>query len=78
MTEEAGAYAVGMDIDAAGLVTLALHGKPFGPKTLENIKEIVQSTKLPFILKGMMTPDEAELANALAPKDMFPKCHSSK
>ena len=51
-----------MDIDAAGLITLALHGKPVGPKTLEEIKEVVESTKLPFILKGIMTPDEAELA----------------
>jgi 4-hydroxymandelate oxidase len=62
MAEQAGAYAVGMDIDAAGLITLALHGKPVGPKSVEDIKEIVQSTKLPFILKGIMTPDEAELA----------------
>lgn len=60
--EESGAYAVGMDADAAGLITLALHGKPVGPKTPEEIKEIVNSTKLPFILKGIMTPDEAELA----------------
>lgn len=62
MAEDAGAYAVGMDIDAAGLITLALHGKPVGPKTVEDIKEIAQSTKLPFILKGIMTADEAELA----------------
>ncbi|MCM8710104.1 alpha-hydroxy-acid oxidizing protein [Clostridium sp. SYSU_GA19001] len=62
MAEESGAYAVGMDIDAAGLITLALHGKPVEPKTLQDIKEIVQSTKLPFILKGIMTSDEAELA----------------
>jgi isopentenyl diphosphate isomerase/L-lactate dehydrogenase-like FMN-dependent dehydrogenase len=62
IAEEAGVFAVGMDIDAAGLITLALHGKPVGPKTIEEIKEIVESTKLPFILKGIMTPDEAELA----------------
>lgn len=62
LAEEAGAFAVGMDIDAAGLITLALHGKPVGPKTVQEIKEIVDSTKLPFILKGVMTPDEAELA----------------
>jgi 4-hydroxymandelate oxidase len=62
LAEEAGAYAVGMDIDAAGLITLALHGKPVGPKSVEEIKEIAQSTKLPFILKGIMTADEAELA----------------
>lgn len=62
LAEEAGAFAVGMDIDAAGLITLALHGKPVGPKTVEEIKEIADSTKLPFILKGIMTADEAELA----------------
>ena len=62
MAEKAGAYAVGMDIDAAGLITLALHGKPVGPKMMEDIKEIVESTSLPFILKGIMTADEAELA----------------
>lgn len=62
LAEEAGAFAVGMDIDAAGLITLALHGKPVGPKTVEDIKKVVESTKLPFILKGIMTADEAELA----------------
>lgn len=62
LAEQAGAYAIGMDIDAAGLITLALAGKPVGPKTVEEIKEIVHSTKLPFILKGIMTVDEAELA----------------
>lgn len=62
MAEEAGVFAVGMDIDAAGLITLALHGKPVGPKTVEEIKEVVQSTKLPFILKGVMTAEDALLA----------------
>jgi 4-hydroxymandelate oxidase len=62
MAEEAGAYAIGMDIDAAGLITLSLHGKPVGPKSVEDIREIAQSTRLPFILKGIMTPDEAILA----------------
>lgn len=62
MAEKAGVFAVGMDIDAAGLITLALHGKPVGPKSVEDIREIVKSTKLPFILKGIMTTDEAELA----------------
>ncbi|HOE56619.1 MAG TPA: alpha-hydroxy-acid oxidizing protein, partial [Bacillota bacterium] len=48
--------------DAAGLITLALHGKPVGPKSVEDIRQICRSTELPFILKGIMTPDEAELA----------------
>ena len=39
-----------------------MHGKPVMPKNVEEIKEIVASTKLPFILKGIMTVDEAILA----------------
>lgn len=62
IAEDAGVFAVGMDIDACGLVTLKLHGKTVTPKTISEIKEIVSSTKLPFILKGIMTPDEAQLA----------------
>ncbi|WP_454053369.1 alpha-hydroxy-acid oxidizing protein [Clostridium sp. Marseille-Q7071] len=62
LAEEAGAFAVGVDIDACGLITLALHGKPVMPKGVEEIKELVSSTKLPFILKGIMTADEAILA----------------
>lgn len=62
LAEEAGAFAVGVDIDACGLITLALHGKPVMPKNVEEIKELVNSTKLPFILKGIMTVDEAMLA----------------
>ncbi|WP_392486660.1 alpha-hydroxy-acid oxidizing protein [Haloimpatiens sp. FM7315] len=62
LAEKARVFAVGMDIDACGLITLALHGKPVMPKDVKEIKEIVDSTKLPFILKGIMTADEAELA----------------
>ncbi|MBA1333728.1 MAG: putative glycolate oxidase [Firmicutes bacterium] len=53
--EAAGALAVAMDIDAAGLTTLALLGKPVSPKPVEEIKEIAASTNLPFIIKGIMT-----------------------
>ena len=62
LAEKAGVFAIGMDIDACGLITLALHGKPVMPKNVEEIKEIVNSTKLPFILKGIMTADDAKLA----------------
>lgn len=62
LAEESGAFAVGMDIDGAGLITMALLGKPVSPKTVDEIKELVNCTKLPFILKGIMTVDEAELA----------------
>ncbi|MCG0275136.1 MAG: alpha-hydroxy-acid oxidizing protein [Thermosediminibacteraceae bacterium] len=57
-----GALAVGMDIDGAGLVTMALMGQPVGPKTREELEEIISKVDMPFILKGIMTVDEAELA----------------
>ena len=53
---------MGVDIDACGLVTLSLHGKPVVPKDLEQIKELVKSTELPFILKGIMTVEDALMA----------------
>ena len=62
IAEDAGAPAVGMDIDGAGLVTMGLKGQPVSPKTPDELSELVSSTKLPFILKGIMTVDEAELA----------------
>jgi len=60
--EEAGTLAVAMDIDAAGLAILAAAGKPVSPKSVEEIRSIVSSTKLPFILKGIMTAAGAKKA----------------
>lgn len=60
--EESGALAVGMDVDGAGLVTMALKGQPVGPKTPAQLREIISSTSLPFIVKGIMTVDEAVMA----------------
>lgn len=62
LAEKAGAKAVGIDIDACGLVTLNIYGTPVKAKKVEEIRELVNSTELPFILKGIMTPDEAEMA----------------
>jgi isopentenyl diphosphate isomerase/L-lactate dehydrogenase-like FMN-dependent dehydrogenase len=60
--EESGAMAVGIDIDGAGLVTMALKGHPVAPKTFYQLRELVKMTDLPFILKGVMTAQEAEMA----------------
>lgn len=60
--EEAKVIAVGMDVDGAGLITMALKGQPVGPKTIGELKEIIGLTSLPFIIKGVMTVEEAEIA----------------
>lgn len=62
MAEEAGALAVGIDIDGAGLITMALKGQPVSPKTTKEIEELVKATNLPFVLKGIMTVKDAEIA----------------
>jgi isopentenyl diphosphate isomerase/L-lactate dehydrogenase-like FMN-dependent dehydrogenase len=62
MAEASGAFAAGMDIDGAGLVTMALKGQPVGPKTFYQLREIAGMTSLPFVLKGVMTVQEAEMA----------------
>lgn len=60
--EASGALALGVDIDGAGLVTMALKGHPVGPKNFYQLRELVGMTELPFILKGIMTAQEAEMA----------------
>ena len=62
--EEAGLLATGMDVDGAGLVTMAMKGQPVGPKTPAELHEVIAATRLPFIVKGVMTVDEAEAAVA--------------
>lgn len=60
-----GCPAIGMDIDAAGLITLRKMGRPVSPKTQEELKSIIETVHdwgLKFILKGVMAPDEAALA----------------
>lgn len=54
--------AIGMDVDGAGLVTMAMYGQPVGPKNPAELKDIISKVHVPFILKGIMTPDEAEIA----------------
>ncbi|MDR3640070.1 MAG: alpha-hydroxy-acid oxidizing protein [Humidesulfovibrio sp.] len=57
-----GASVVGMDIDAAGLVTLRLMGRPVGPKSIEKLKDIIAHVPTKFVVKGIMTPDDAKRA----------------
>ena len=44
LAEESGAFAVGVDVDACGLVTLSMHGKTVVPKDMDAIKELKKST----------------------------------
>ncbi len=59
---DAGAVAIAVDVDAAGLVNMALLGQKVEPKTAEQIREVVQAADRPVILKGIMTPEDAVIA----------------
>jgi 4-hydroxymandelate oxidase len=59
---DCGAVAIGMDIDAAGLITLRAMGRPVSPKPLETMRKIIARTGTRFIVKGVMTLEDAELA----------------
>lgn len=59
MVKASGAFAVAMDIDAAGLPFLQNHVPPAGGKSVEQLREIVRMAEIPFILKGIMTPRAA-------------------
>jgi isopentenyl diphosphate isomerase/L-lactate dehydrogenase-like FMN-dependent dehydrogenase len=59
---DAGASIVGMDLDAAGLFTLRLMGRPVFPRPAEALAEIIGKSDMKWILKGIMTPEEAEKA----------------
>jgi 4-hydroxymandelate oxidase len=57
--ETAGCVAVGIDVDAAGILPMRAAGQPVEPKTVAQLKELVQSTPLPLILKGIMCVEDA-------------------
>lgn len=59
---EAGAKICGIDIDACGLVTLKKMGRPVLPKPPEELARIIEETPMEFIIKGIMTSEEAVMA----------------
>ena len=55
MVQESKAFAVAMDVDAAGLPFLKNMEPPAGSKTVEELGEIAKIAGIPFIVKGVMT-----------------------
>ena len=57
--EEINAIAVGVDTDGCGSYMMRTHNKPVFRKTSNEIKELVEATKLPVIIKGIMCVEDA-------------------
>ncbi len=55
IAKASGAFAIAMDIDAAGLPFLKGMNPPAGSKTVEQLSEIAKMAEVPYIVKGVMT-----------------------
>jgi len=76
--EEAGAIAVGMDIDGAAFITMKMKNQDVEPKSLEKLRNIISSTKLPFVVKGVMTKEDAILAYKAGAKIIMVSNHGGR
>lgn len=63
LAEEVEPVAVGIDVDAAGLLNMRRSGQFVGPLNPSTLEKICSSTKLPVVAKGIMTKDEAVVAH---------------
>ncbi len=77
-SEKVGAIAVGCDIDAANFITFKLLNQPTSPKSKDDLKELVNSTKLPFIIKGIMSVEDALLAKEVGAKGIVVSNHGGR
>lgn len=60
--EAANVVAITIDLDSSGRAARALPGQTVEPKTVAQLRELVASTRLPILAKGIMTVDEAVAA----------------
>ncbi|HEX9241673.1 MAG TPA: alpha-hydroxy-acid oxidizing protein [Anaeromyxobacter sp.] len=79
LVEECGATAVACDVDSAGRAARAAKlGEVIEPKTAKQLTEIARATKLPFIVKGVLTPDEAVIAVECGAKAIVVSNHGGR
>ena len=78
LAEDAGAVAVCCDVDSAGLVNLKLLGKPVDPKSAKDLELIIKSTQLPFIIKGVVTPEAVKLCADLGAYGVVISTHGGR
>lgn len=78
LVKASGAFAVAMDIDAAGLPFLQNLNPPAGSKSVEELKEIVKMAEIPFILKGIMTANAARKAREAGAQGIIVSNHGGR
>ena len=79
MIEEAGAFMVTIDIDSAGRYQRNTPPEvTYGPKSVAELRELARSLKMPLVIKGIMTPDEALLALDTGAKGIVVSNHGGR
>lgn len=78
LVEDAQAFAVAMDIDAAGLPFLQNMTPPAGSKSVDEMKKIIALTDKPFIVKGIMTVQGALKAKDAGAKAIVVSNHGGR
>ncbi len=75
---KAGAIAVGMDIDAASFMTMEQKSQNTSTKTISELKELVEFSKVPFVLKGVLSTADAESALKAGVKALIVSNHGGR
>jgi isopentenyl diphosphate isomerase/L-lactate dehydrogenase-like FMN-dependent dehydrogenase len=62
LAEAANSWLISIDIDSAGRYRGDPRDYAVEPKTVAQLREIVRATRIPIVVKGIMTPEDALLA----------------
>ena len=65
LAKRIGEPAFGVDVDASRLVSMTSRGQNIEMKTPDSLAKIVDAVSLPFIVKGIMTVQEAEICTRI-------------
>ncbi|MCX8029195.1 MAG: alpha-hydroxy-acid oxidizing protein [Brevinematales bacterium] len=76
--EEVGALAVGMDVDGISILTMRLKNQEVSPKSFDELRYLISSTHLPFVVKGIMTVEDAILAYRAGAKVIVVSNHGGR
>jgi isopentenyl diphosphate isomerase/L-lactate dehydrogenase-like FMN-dependent dehydrogenase len=78
LVHKAGAFAVAMDVDAAGLPFLKNMTPPAGGKSIDELRRIAEIAGVPFIVKGVMTLKGALKAREAGAKAIVVSNHGGR
>lgn len=78
LAEQSGAPAVASDIDAATLIHMRIFGQPVGPKSAASIANIAAAVHIPFIVKGVMSAEEAVICAEAGAKGIVVSNHGGR